>query len=207
MNEEQLKLYGALTALQKACVDIKVKNPSMSNSASYCNATGKHNLTRGGVSRLSFSVFNNPKVKAFLKSLEIETVDDLIMTREQMMQDLTDIINTSLDDVSDMIHNDDTVMNTDTGELYTGLTSMTVKKFSDIPDHAKKSIKSIKQGRYGIEITLYDTNEARKQLAAMQGFNAPTKTELSGPDGGPIEQVQLTADQLVLLNKDLEDEF
>ena len=179
MNEEQLKLYEALTSLQKACVDIKLKNRATSNAVAYRSATGRHELSATHSSRLASGIFNHPNVKAFLKSMEVETIDDLIMSRERILADLSDIAETRLEDVVDMIHADDQMMNVESGEIYTGLQSLTIKRLDEIPEHARKSIKSIKQGRYGIEITLYDAIDARKQLAAMQGYNAPVKQELS----------------------------
>lgn len=197
MNEEQLKLYEALTSLQKACVDIKIAKPATSNAGAYCSATGRHDLAANYASRLAHSVFNNKNVKAFLKSMEVETIDDAIMSREQILTDLSDIAETRLEDVVDMIHSDDQMMNVESGEIYTGLQSLTIKRLDEIPEHARKSIKSIKQGRYGIEITLYDAIDARKQLAAMQGYNAPAKTELSGPGGGPIAIADMNDTDLI----------
>lgn len=207
LSDEQQKLYDALTTLQKKCVAAKLGENATSNSVAYCSATGRYNLSATHASRLAFSVFSHPNVKAFLKAMEKETVDEMIMGREELLTDLTDIASTTLEDVVDMIHSSDSLMNVGTGEIYTGMESLTIKRLDEIPEHARKSIKSIKQGKYGIEITLHDSLTARKMIADMQGFNAPTKTELSGPGGGPIQQITLTPEQLAMLNKDLEDEF
>lgn len=183
LSDEQLKLYERLTSLQKKCVAAKMDRNATSNSVAYCSATGRYNLSPNHASRLAFSVFNHPNVKAFQKSIEVETIDDMIMGREEMLTDLTDIANTTLEDVIDMIHSSDNMMNVDTGEIYTGIETLTVKRLSEIPENARKAIKSIEQTRYGIKVTLHDSLTARKMLADMQGFNAPVKQEvkLEGP--------------------------
>ena len=190
LSDEQLKLYEALTPLQKKCVEIKIKYPTLSDTECYRRAqrsdTTKYDLECDSnylAKRNAFALFNREPVKAFLKSMEVETIDDMIMGREEMLTDLTDIANTKLEDVIDMIHSSDNMMNVDTGEIYTGMETLTVKRLSEIPEHARKSIKSIEQTRYGIKVTLHDSLAARKMIADMQGFNAPVKQEvkLEGP--------------------------
>lgn len=187
LSDEQLKLYEALTPLQKKCAEIKIKYPTLSNAEIYRRANmTKHDLehdAKNYAKRYGFNILNHPNVKAFLKSMEVETIDDMIMGREEMLTDLTDIANTKLEDVIDMIHSSDNMMNVDTGEIYTGMETLTVKRLSEIPEHARKAIKSIEQTRYGIKVTLHDSLAARKMLADMQGFNAPVKQEvkLEGP--------------------------
>lgn len=210
LTEEQLKLYEALTPLQKKCVDIKLKNPTLSNAEIYRRARAVKGSIVENINHTdsyAFKVFNREPVKAFLKSMEVETIDDMIMGREEMLADLTDIANAKLEDVIDMIHTDDNMMNVDTGEIYTGMESITVKRLSEIPEHVRKAIKSIEQTRYGIKVTLHDPLAARKMLADMQGFNAPVKQEISGPGGSPIQQIQITPEQFEVLNKDLDNEF
>jgi phage terminase small subunit len=186
LTTEQLKLYEALTPLQKKCVDIKITNPTLSNAECYRRANMikyDNGDNKKYSDRYAFALFNREPVKAFLKSMEVETIDDMIMGREEMLADLTDIANAKLEDVIDLIHTDDNMMNVDTGEIYTGVESITVKRLSEIPEHVRKAIKSIEQTRYGIKVTLHDPLAARKMLADMQGFNAPVKQEvkLEGP--------------------------
>ncbi|QGH75013.1 putative small subunit terminase [Vibrio phage Rostov M3] len=178
LSSEQQKLYDALTTLQKKCVVAKLDKNATSNAVAYCSATGRHNLSATHASRLAFSVFSHPNVKAFLKSMEKETIDDMIMGRDELLSELTDIASTTIDDIVQIVHSSDNMMNVETGAIYTGLESITIKRLEEIPEHARKSIKSIKQGRYGLEVTLHDSLTARKMIADMQGFNAPTKTEI-----------------------------
>ena len=193
LSDEQLKLYEALTPLQKKCVDIKIKNPILSNAEIYIRAKmmnddGSINRDDGSINkndarRYGFMRLNHPNVKAFLKSIEVETIDDMIASREEILTDLTNMINVTIEDVMQAIHADDYMMNVDTGEIYTGMETITVKRFSDIPEYARKAIKKIKKTRYGIEVELVDPIAARKLIVDMQGFNAPTKQEitLEGP--------------------------
>jgi phage terminase small subunit len=186
LSDEQRTLYDALTDKQKACVDYKLSNMGASNTVAYRMGLNRHDIHVQHASRLAHGIFSHKNVKAFLNAIEVETVDDMIMGREEILTDLSNIAATTLDDVVDVVHSDDVMMNVASGELYSGLETMTIKRLSDIPEHARKSIKSVKQGRYGIEITLYDAAQARKMIADMQGLNAPVKTELTGANGGPI---------------------
>lgn len=186
LSDEQLKLYEALTPLQKKCVDIKITNPTLSNAEIYRRARAVKGSIVENINHTdsyAFKVFNREPVKAFLKSMEVETIDDMIASREEILADLTNMSNVTIEDVMQAIHTDDNMMNVDTGEIYTGMESITVKRFSDIPEYARKAIKKIKQTRYGIEVELVDPIAARKLLVDMQGFNAPVKQEvkLEGP--------------------------
>lgn len=181
LTKEQQELYDALTDLQKRCVDIKVKNPTMSNGECYrvaknidvtdCSAF-RHSR------RYAFHVFSQPAVKAFQRSIEVETLDDMIMSREQILIDSSDIAETTIADVMTLINENDTLMNVDNGEMINAGNTVLVKRMEDIPSHVWKAVKKMKPGKYGIEIELFDTVAARKMVNEMQGYNAPIKQEL-----------------------------
>ncbi|MBT0598864.1 terminase small subunit, partial [Klebsiella quasipneumoniae] len=56
------------------------------------------------------------------------------------------------------------------------------------PD-AMSAISELTTGKDGTKLKMHDPKAAIKQLAEMQGWDAPKKTELTGKDGGPLNQV------------------
>ncbi len=113
------------------------------------------------------------------------------MQRDEMMQGLTTIARTTIDDVVSFTERPSVDMENG-NEIWTS--SVHVKSIEEIPKGARSAIKSVKQTKNGLELTMYDSLAARKQLAEMQGFNAPTKSEISGPGGKPL-QIQEIPDE------------
>ena len=54
------------------------------------------------------------------------------------------------------------------------------------PD-AMSAIAELTTGKDGIKLKMHDPKAAIKQLAEMQGWEAPKKSEVSGPGGGPVK--------------------
>ena len=57
------------------------------------------------------------------------------------------------------------------------------------------AISELTAGKDGLKIKLHDPKAAIKQLAEMRGWEAPKKTELTGPNGGAIQTVNMTPDE------------
>lgn len=198
LTDEQQTLYDALTVLQRACVDIKITNPLLSNGDIYRKAKGI-TITDGNAwrnaKRYGFTLMDHANVKAFLKSINVETIDDLIVSRNRVLNDLQDIAEVELKDIVNVIHEDDTLMNVDSGEMISGVKSFTIKRMEDIPPNAWKAVKKMEQTKYGIKVELHDTVAVRKVINEMQGYNAPVKTELTGKDGAPISIREMGDDE------------
>ncbi|MDU5474007.1 MULTISPECIES: terminase small subunit [unclassified Pantoea] len=66
----------------------------------------------------------------------------------------------------------------------------------DLTGAARRLFAGVKEGKFGLEIVMRNQDDALKMVAQHIGM-VKTKTEISGPDGGPIqsEQVSLTPDQ------------
>lgn len=176
MNKEQLEMYDKLTTLQKSVALAKVADPTLNDTDAYIAGGGKAR-NADSVRASAYDILTNPSVVGFIDSFKEAVVSSKIMSREQMMEDLSIIANASMFDICDLLHADDELMNVGTGEMFTGTESFTLKRASDIKPEHHKLIRSMKMGRYGIEVTLIDPMQARKMLADMQGFNAPIKTE------------------------------
>lgn len=196
LTDEQQTLYDALTKLQRACVDIKISDPLASYAEIYRRAKGMtdHDVN-GNARRYGFNIMDHANVKAFLKSINVETIDDLIVSRNRVLNDLQDIAEVELKDIVHVVHEDDTLMNVDSGEMISGVKSFTIKRLEDIPDNAWKAIKKMEQNKYGIKVELHDTVAVRKVINEMQGYNAPVKTELTGKDGAPISIREMGDDE------------
>lgn len=97
MTEEQKELFGKLTPLQqKVCTNVI---SGMSNIDAYINAGGKAKTKTSQESGAS-EILSNPKVKAFLDSMKQAAVSSAIMSRQEMLERLSELANI---DVSDLI--------------------------------------------------------------------------------------------------------
>jgi len=182
MNKQQRDIFNKLPPLQKAVALAKMGDPTITDYDAYVEAKGGTVKSRTSASSAVSKMMTNDDLCLLIKSFQTKhddkRINEKVMSREQMMEDLTCIANATLFDVCQIIHADDELMNIESGETYTGLESFTVKKLSDIKPEHKKLIREMKQGRYGLELKLIDPMTARKMLADMQGMNAPVKTEV-----------------------------
>jgi len=124
-------------------------------------------------------------------------IADAVLSRDQMLQDLTVIAGSSIYDVATFLNVDDELMNLETGELFRGQSIINVKSMDNIKPEHRCLIKTVKQTKHGIELTLYSAMDARKMINDMCGYNAPVKSELSGPNGGPIKIAEINDDDLL----------
>ena len=69
--------------------------------------------------------------------------------------------------------------NTETGEVLEDAVILTIKEMDALSDADMKLIKSVKMGKYGIEVQLHDPMVARKLICEMQGFLAPVETHVT----------------------------
>ena len=122
-----------------------------------------------------------------------DKIASAVLSRDEILQDLTDIARTDLRAVTSFTERP--LMDMENGGEVLA-SSIHIRSMDEIPEHAWKAIKSVKQTKYGLEVVLYDTLSARKQIADLCGYNAPTKTELSGPDGAPIQTQEIPDEEL-----------
>lgn len=181
MNKEQRALFNKLTPLQKGVALAKYGNPMITDYDAYVEAKGGSVTNANSAKAIVSRMLTDANLAAFMVSIQTpiddKQIDSKVMSRQQMVEDLTLIANATLFDICDLIHADDEMMNVESGEMYTGMESFTVKRVSDIKDEHKKLIREIKQGKYGLEVKLIDPMQARKMLVEIQGMNAPIKTE------------------------------
>lgn len=170
-----------LTSLQRMTV-INVVSGKMSNRAAYYAAGGKAKspeVADAVVARL----LGMAKVKAYYDALLGCMEKTAIMTREEALEMLSRMARTTVKDVASF-------RSAQVGEDENGSpVYQTVWEFVDDGDLAEEhapAIQEIGAGPQGLKFKLHSQAQAIKQLADMEGWNAPRKTELTGKDGKPL---------------------
>lgn len=179
ITPELRKAIDALPRLARAVVLERIADPFASQSECYRRAGGDAK-TPSGISSGASEILNNPDIKVILDSVKIETFDESIASREEILRDLTNMTRMSVFDFLDLINADDELVEMNTGNVLTGKTGIIIRSKKDIPEELHRFVKSIKPKKDGMEIEFHDTMKARQMLIDMQGYNAPTKLEHSG---------------------------
>lgn len=188
LTDEQKALFAALTALQKKYVTQLLKGKNQTDAYKKSGGKAKGDALRAAASRL----YANVNVKAFLKSVQHEQVSEAVMTYQEALERLTVMGRTSIADLATF--GTQVVGEDDNGHPV--IQSTWAFKNSDElkPEHLA-AISELTAGKDGLKLKLHDPKAAIKQLAELQGWEAPKKTEISGPGGGPIQTANLTPDE------------
>ncbi|MCW9549675.1 terminase small subunit [Klebsiella oxytoca] len=191
LTNEQKKHFDALTPLQKKFVTSLLEGNNQ--TAAYKKAGGKAKTDEAA--RVSASqIITKLNVQAFLKSVQYEAVSDAIMTRIEALERLTVIARTSISDLATF--GTHLVGEDDDGRPI----EQTVWRFKNSDEMTPEQMAAISEltaGKDGLKIKLHDAKAAIKQMAEMQGWEAPKKSEVSGPGGGPV-QTHATVTELSL---------
>lgn len=174
LTDEQREAVEALPKLARRVVLEKVADPIATDVECYRRAGGRaknDNSARSNVHQ----ILTHPDTVNVLSMFDQPVIDNAIMTREELLRDLTAVANVSIDDVMSWTTCVGTMIDSQTGDESEYPSIITVKNMDEIPKHVLKCIKSVKQSKSGmIELTMEDRHTARKLIADMQGFNAPT---------------------------------
>ncbi|HHH1616323.1 TPA: terminase small subunit [Yersinia enterocolitica] len=189
LTEEQKALFDALTKLQKKFVTHILKGK---NQTQAYRAAGGKAKTDDSARASASQIITNLNVEAFLKSVQHEIINEAIMTFEEAMERLSVMGRTSIADLATfgthVIGEDD-----DGNSIIQSVWSF--KNASELKPEQMAAISELTAGKDGLKIKLHDPKAAIKQLAEMRGWEAPKKTELSGPNGGAIQTVNMTPDE------------
>lgn len=186
LTAEQQLLFDALTPLQQNFSLAIVKGKSQAQA--YKSAGGKAK-TADSANVSASQIFNNLKVQAFLKSVQGEVVDEAIMSREEALKRLTALGRTSLFDLAEFRNY--VACEDEDGEPVMQAT-WSFKDSALVTPEAMAAIAELTAGPQGLKIKLHDPKAAIKQLAELEGWEAPKKTEMSGPGGGPLQTVTMS---------------
>lgn len=193
LTDEQLDAYNAMTKLQRGVALASLSGSEPDEAHRIGGGKCKNEKHRRD---LGLQILADPRVKHFLATMAVDPAPEIasaVLSRDEILQDLTDIARTDLRAVASFTERP--LIDMENG-MEVLSSAIHIKSMDEIPEHAWKAIKSVKQTKHGLELVLYDSVQARKQIAEMCGHNAPTKTELSGPNGGPIQTQDVSDEEL-----------
>lgn len=197
MIPEQQELFDALTPLQKRVATNVLAG--MTQRQAYYAAEGSAKSDTAADTSAS-EIMNNPKVKAFIDSMQKQAVSDAIMSREEMAARLTLFARKGVKDIV-KFKTVEIGKDMETGEplMQTGWW---------IPDSILQNeedlsiISELEVGKFGPKLKTHSSLQAMAQLAKLQGYEVPGKLELTGKDGGPMQFQnldELTDEQLAAI--------
>ncbi|WP_413503905.1 terminase small subunit [Serratia grimesii] len=190
LTEEQKALFDALTKLQKKFVTCLLSGDRQAEA--YRNAGGK--AKGDGVHSKAVQIVRNSKVQAFLKSVQYETINEAIMTRTEALERLSKMGRTALTDIAEF-KNCQIGKDEEGKPVYQASWAFRDSALQD--PEAMAAVAELTTGKDGIKLKMHDPKAAIKQLGEMMGWEAPKKTELSGPGGGAIktENTNMSAEE------------
>lgn len=180
LTDEQKELAKELTALEHRFVVNLVSGMKQRYAIKEAGSTAK---TDNALDASASKMLRKDKVRAFYDNLMETKLTDSILTRDEALSILSNNARVSMTDVA-------TYAFKKVGEDEEGQPIMqtvwTMKDSADIDPKVIACIKSVTMTKQGPKIELHDQQGAIKQLSAMQGWDSPKKTELSGKDGAPL---------------------
>jgi phage terminase small subunit len=181
LSDEQVSAFHALTRLQQGVALGSLEG--LTQRAAYRRAGGKAK-TDASAERSCGQILANLGVKKFLDSVRqvaIETsatkLASSIMSREEMLERLSSIARTKIDDVI-TLHNNP-LIDEETGEVV-AQAGWAFKETSDMTGAGTALISELTAGKDGLKIKTHSQVAAMKQIADLQGYNKPTEIKLSG---------------------------
>lgn len=170
MSDEQKKMFYALSPLQQK-VAINVIS-GMNNIDSYKAAGGKAK-SQASAEATASELLSNPKVKAFINSMKEEAVKDAVMSRQEMLERLSNLSRVNMSDLIDWR----IVPSTDDEGNYAEQSIWVIKESAQLDPYVMASIAEITAGKEGFKIKQHSPLSAMKQLADLAGYNETQKIE------------------------------
>ena len=174
MTEEQEALIADMDVRHVDFVRFRVENTD--KSATWC-------ATQAGYSEKTAHVqatrlLKNAKVQQLMQTFKVERTQSTIMSRDEMLERLTAMARTEVEDVVDIVTEDRQLMDMETGELLEGQTFWALKPPERMTNGGMKAISELTATNQGLKIKLHDQRAAMKQLAELQGFDAAKQVEV-----------------------------
>jgi phage terminase small subunit len=189
MTDEQKRLFGALTSMQQ---NICIESLSGKNDIDSYYAGGGKAKTRLSAEAAASTLLSNVKVKAFMGSMKHEAVKGAVMTRQEMLERLSVLARVNMSDLIEWSK----ATTTDAEGEEVEQSTWALKESSELDQYKLAAIAEVTSGRDGFKIKQHSPLAAMKQLADVEGYNAATKNEITGKDGGAIETADMTERQL-----------
>jgi phage terminase small subunit len=195
-HEELMNKIKQLSRLQMGFVLAILDNPNMPRYKAYWKAGGKCRNRRTATSEAG-RIYANPHVQEVLGPLEdlakLRAVNDSVMTRAEAIERLTSMARTQMNEVVDF-HEVEIGRRPDGTPLHQ--TSWTLKEGATEDDDVMGSIAELSSSGDGFKFKLHDPKACMALLAKIEGWEAPSRTEVSGPEGGPVEVKSLSDEDL-----------
>jgi phage terminase small subunit len=175
MNCNQKVLFEELTPLQK---EIALNSISgMNDIDAYKASKGKAKTVKAMEASVN-QILGNLGVKAFIDSMANHIVNPAIMSRDEMMKELTLIARTNSNDLLDWGYRDVEAVNKETGETEIVQQSFwTLRTVDEIKPEHMSAIEEVSVGKDGLKFKRTSKLSAMKQLADLGGYEAPKKIE------------------------------
>lgn len=181
MTPEQKALFDQLTELQQRTAINVLAGMSQRQGYYAAGGTAKSDEVADAVAS---ELLSNPKVKAFMDAMKAAAVSEAVMSRTEAMEKLSVLARTDLKDLVDFGEYE---LGSDADGNPIVQSSWRIKD-SVFQDPVKMAaISELTASKEGIKIKTHGPLNAIKQLADMQGWNAPEKKEITGANGGPIQ--------------------
>ncbi len=176
MSEEQKELFNDLTPLQQRVATNVISG--MSNIDSYRAAGGKAKSQESAEATVS-ELLSNPKVKAFVESMKQEALKGAVMTRQEMLERLSNLARVNMSDLISWhtVQSEDDDGNTIEQSIWS------IKESAQMDPYVMASIAELTAGKEGFKIKQHSPLAAMKQLADMAGYNAAQKFDHLSSDG------------------------
>lgn len=178
MEQDAKSLFLELTRLEQDTVTNWLRG--MTQRQAYLTAGGT-SATASGADVAACALLNKPKVKRYVEAVRQTDHDETIMGRDEMRRRLTVLARTDLKDLVEFSEVDGP-----------GGKKQTVWRLRDDIDPLKQAaISELTFTKQGPKIKTHGALAAMKQLADLDGLEAPKRTELSGPGGKPLVSATL----------------
>lgn len=153
-------------------------------SEAYRRAYDAENMKAATIHSRASELLDNSEITARLAELNKSAVTAAVMTRTEALEKLSALART---DLKDLVEFGQYELGQDDDGNPVIQSSWKIKD-SALQDPMKIAVISeLTAGRDGIKIKTHSPLNAIKQLADMQGWNAPEKREVTGANGGPIQ--------------------
>ena len=163
VTKEQQKLFDALTPLQKK-VAINVI-AGMNNTDAYKAAGGK-GKTESAKRASVTTMLANDSVKAFIDAMTQKAVSDAVMSRQEMLERLSDLSRTNMSDLIEWR----TTLAEDADGQEVVQSCWAIKESALLNARQASSISEVSAGKDGYKIKQHSPLTAMKQLAELAGY-------------------------------------
>lgn len=175
-------LFDAMTQLQQQVITNVLKG--MSPRQAYLHAPLGKASNVGSIDAVVSEMLRNPKVVAYRQAVQGLEHDETIMGRDEMRRRLTAIARTDINDLVELGRYE-------AGEDREGnpvyQTAWTFREEARRDPMRMSAVAELTLDRAGNpKVKLHSPLVAMKQLADLDGLEAPKRTELTGPNGGPL---------------------